>query len=283
MNYGFDGFWRTKRLSIKWINDLLKYIIPTKRLDWNSYIQKTYVLHLPEEKKRKRNLNRQLSKVKTEDGSLKNKVTWWEGFKGVTEWDKSLYVDEYSFYYHYLIDPVDTFGMTEEQMKSTMIKCSVPERSIALSHIKILQDIVENDIPYSLIMEDDVWIRYDFNKRFKSIMDEQVPKDFDILYISSMPTQRGFTWDEHSKDVLRLYNGVWWMSGLIVTKRAAQKMLDNLPCVGPIDVWINHQFEGLNVYMTRENLVEQRLDYKSSNSYSFLETYPDTDMKYNEN
>ena len=103
MNYGFDGFWRTKRLSIKWVNDLLKYIIPTKKIDWDSYIQKTYILHLPEEKKRKRNLNRQLSKIKTKNGSLKNKVTWWDGLKGVTEWDKSLYVGEYSFYYHHLI------------------------------------------------------------------------------------------------------------------------------------------------------------------------------------
>lgn len=269
MNFGFGRFNRKKRLFTKWINDLLKFVIPSKRLDWDSYIQKTYILNLPEEKRRKINLNKQLSKIKIKGGNLKNKVTWWSGFKGVTKWDKSLLVDEYSFYYHYLVDPINTFGMTDEQMKSTMIKCSVPERSIALSHIKILEDIVKNDIPHALIMEDDVWIRYDFNKRFKSIMDDQIPEDFDILYISSLPAKRGFTWDEHSKDVLRLYNGVWWMSGIIITKRAAQKILDNLPCVGPIDVWINHQFDGLNVYMTRDNLVEQRLDYKSSNSYSF--------------
>lgn len=275
MNYGFDKFSRVKRLSLKWVNDLLKLIIPTKRLDWESYIQKTYILHLPEEKIRKRNLNKELSKIKTKYGNLKNKVTWWEGLKGITKWDESLYIGEYSFYHHYLIDPVDTYGMTKEQMKSTMIKCTIPEHSIALSHIKILQDIVKNDIPCALIMEDDVWVRYDFSKRFKSIMDKQIPKDFDILYISSLPVKKGFTWDDYSKDIIRVYNGVWWMSGLVVTKKAAQKILDNLPCVGPIDLWINHQFGGLNVYMTKENLVEQRLDYKSLNSYSFPKSYPE--------
>ena len=273
MNYGFNGFTRAKILSKRWVNDLLKFVTPTEKLDWDSYIQKTYILHLSEQKRRRRNLKWQLSKVKTKDGTLKDKVTWWEGLKGITKWDKKLHESFYSFFYHHQVDPYDNFGMSNEEMKSTMIECSVAETSITLSHIEILKDIVHNDIDYALIMEDDVFIKYDFAKRFKSIMEEQLPKDFDILYISSLPARKGFTWDPHSKDLLRLYNGVWWMSGIIVTKKAAQKLLDNLPIIGPIDVWINYQFDDMNVYMCEENLVEQRIDYESSNTYSFVELY----------
>ena len=158
-------------------------------------------------------------------------------------------------------------------MENQIVKCSKPESAIALSHIKILKDIVKNDIDYALIMEDDVFFKFNFSKKFQDIMDNQVPKDFDILYLSSLPSKTGFTWDPHSKDLIRVYNGIWWMSGIVITKKTAKHLLDKLPVVGPIDVWINHQFEGLNVYMCKDNLLEQDGYDDSNNIYSFVDNY----------
>ena len=43
-----------------------------------------------------------------------------------------------------------------------------------------------------------------------------------------------------------------------------------LPCRGPIDLWINHQFEALEVRAAKLSIVSQRRDAKSTNSYSIL-------------
>lgn len=273
MNYGFSGFDRTYLFSKRSINDIIKKFYFTKRIDWDSYINKSYILHLPEKKERRKKLDWQLSKIKTKNGTLKDKVVWWEGIKNPKKWNFKLHNPYYSFYYHWLIDPDKKYNQSKDYMENQIVKCSKPESAIALSHIKILKDIVKNDIDYALIMEDDVFFKFNFSKKFQDIMDNQVPKDFDILYLSSLPSKTGFTWDPHSKDLIRVYNGIWWMSGLVITKKTAKHLLDKLPVVGPIDVWINHQFEGLNVYMCKDNLLEQDGYDDSNNIYSFVDNY----------
>ena len=71
------------------------------------------------------------------------------------------------------------------------------------------------------------------------------------------------------KNTLRVFNGIWWMSGYILTKRGAQKLIDNLPVVGPVDVWINHIFPEMDVFMSKENLIVQADGGWSDNTYSF--------------
>jgi hypothetical protein len=63
------------------------------------------------------------------------------------------------------------------------------------------------------------------------------------------------------------------MSSYILTRSAAEKLLDNLPIVGPVDVWINYQFEYLNAYMTPGNLITQTGMTDSDNTYSFVQEY----------
>jgi hypothetical protein len=41
---------------------------------------------------------------------------------------------------------------------------------------------------------------------------------------------------------------------------------------GPVDLWINHQFEVLDVRATKRPLISQRRDARSTNSYSILPT-----------
>lgn len=73
-----------------------------------------------------------------------------------------------------------------------------------------------------------------------------------------------------SHELLRPSRGLWLLSGYVLSKRGAQRLLDLLPVRGPVDLWINHQFEKLDVFATRRPVIHQRLDCPSSNVYSVL-------------
>lgn len=55
--------------------------------------------------------------------------------------------------------------------------------------------------------------------------------------------------------------------------RRCKKLLNNLPIIGPVDVWINYQFKDLKTYISRTNLILQADDTISDNTYSFVETF----------
>jgi len=272
--------WLSKVHSI-WFQNIhcfLKRFFNIYKIDWKSYVQKTYILHLKNRTDRKINLTKELKSVKTITGDLSNEVTWWNGYKGLKEWDPKIHVSDYSFYYHYCIDRIWHYeNVSQKDMEARMLKCSVAESNIVLGHHSILKNIVDSDIPVSLILEDDVVFQYNIEKKLKDIFDNQLPKDWDILYVSALPVPNGFQCEKYSKDLLKLHSGVWWFSGIFITKRGAQKLLDNLPIVGPMDLWINYQFKDLNVYLTNNNLIEQSSKTKSDNTYSFITEYGNKD------
>jgi hypothetical protein len=70
--------------------------------------------------------------------------------------------------------------------------------------------------------------------------------------------------------VFRPERGLWYLSGYVLSKKGAQALLDLLPCRGPIDLWINHKFQELEVRALRRSVINQRRDLHSTNSYSIL-------------
>lgn len=255
------------------INSIKKIFEKQLKIDWDSYINKTFVLHLPERKDRRRRLRRQLKAVKLSTGTLLDRVYWLEGTTSV---DKNLSIHQplYSFNYHWQIDPDENLRFMLDE--NPTIYCSMPEQAIAHSHYHILKHIVDNKIPVSLIMEDDVVLKYGFQKDIKSIFEKELPEDWDLLYLSSQPAWSGWKWEPYSENLDRVYNGIWWMSGYVITYEGAKKLLENLPIIGPVDVWINHQFKHLKVYMTSDNIIDQRQNNFrewSDNRYSFPETF----------
>ena len=55
----------------------------------------------------------------------------------------------------------------------------------------------------------------------------------------------------------------------MLTYEGAKKLLDNLPVIGPVDVWINYQFEKMKTYAMTDQIIWQAHDTQSSNSCSF--------------
>ena len=273
MMYGLSGFQRVKWKTRKWIHSLLKRFYRPWKIRWNQHVQKTYVLHLEDREDRKELLSKELKKVYTYTGTLYDEVTWWPALKNLISWPKHWHINKYSFDFHWVIDPDPTLLNEIDRIGQWKIDCSPAETAIACGHIQMWKDFVASGEETAMFLEDDVYFVYDFEKKCKDIFEKELPENWDILYLSALPNKWGFTWDPHSKNLSRLYNGVWWMSGYCLTRKAAQHLLNQLPIVGPVDVWINYQFEGLNVYLATNDIVCQADNTPSDNTYSFMEEF----------
>ena len=240
------------------------------KIDWDKYINKTYILHLESRENRKKITSDKLNKIETLTGSLLDKVTWWKGYYGETEWDENIHVSKYSFLYHWTVDPSPKFaGKSKSYMESVIMDSSLSESNVSLGHADILKDIVKKDIGVGLIMEDDILPSSKFTETLDEIFKNELPEDWDVLYLSTQ-TNHGFKWTEHSEHLLKVSNGVWWFSGVVISQKAAQKLVKAFPIIGPIDVWINHQFKDLDVYMCKKNIIHQNWSLGSDNEHSFF-------------
>jgi GR25 family glycosyltransferase involved in LPS biosynthesis len=155
------------------------------------------------------------------------------------------------------------------------IQMSKAEIAVAQSHINVWRKIAAGTHPYVLILEDDVWFHSEFARCLDQTWNEIVAGSdgtgaFDVLYVSYLEVKHGAPKIYETRNVFRPERGLWHLSGYILSREGAVKLLQMLPCRGPIDLWINHHFEQLNVIATKRSLVEQRYDGGSSNSYSIL-------------
>ncbi|MBY6141999.1 family 16 glycosylhydrolase [Leisingera daeponensis] len=155
------------------------------------------------------------------------------------------------------------------------IRMSRAEVAVARSHIEIWRKIANGSQEYALILEDDVWFHPSFarhlDKAWKDIADNSDSFGaLDLLYVSYMEATNGAPKNFVSNSVFRPERGLWYLSGYVLSRQGAKKLLRLLPCRGPVDLWINQKFSELNVYATRCPIVRQRTDSFSTNSYSIL-------------
>ena len=167
------------------------------------------------------------------------------------------------------------FAFPEQMELSRKIPMTVQEIAVALSHISVWRKIADGDQEYALVLEDDVWFQNGFAQHLDQAWNELIGKTeqedlFDMLYLSYKEVLNGAQKTFFTENTFIPIRGLWYLSGYVLSRRGACKLLQNLPCRGPIDLWINHQFEELLVRATRRSEIAQRLDGQSSNSYSIL-------------
>lgn len=158
---------------------------------------------------------------------------------------------------------------------NTPIRMSRAEVAVARSHIEVWKEIAKGAEENALILEDDVWFHPSFARHLDAAWKEIASKEnslagFDLLYVSYKEATHGAPKTFVSENVFRPDRGLWYLSGYILSRRGAEKLLRSLPCRGPVDLWINQQFDKLTVYATRRPIVRQRGDTFSTNSYSIL-------------
>lgn len=145
------------------------------------------------------------------------------------------------------------------------------EVAVALSHIETWRRVAAGDDAYALILEDDAY----FTRRFGRALDAAwadtlgLP-DPDLLFLSYKEVDGGARKDVVTPRLFRPRSGLWQLSGYVLSRTGAQKLLDALPVRGPVDMWINHRFGDLAVYAATRPVIRQRPGIPSSNAYSVL-------------
>ncbi len=186
------------------------------------------------------------------------------------------------------IDPIYTLGdqLFVEPQPLTLptrieltskIRMSRPEIAIARSHIDVWRQVEMSTYEYVLVLEDDIWFRAGYAQKLDQawaeiMADENNKSNFDIFYLSYQEVKHGTPKTFLSRNVFRPERGLWYLSGYVLSHKGAEKLLRLLPCRGPVDLWINHQFQFLDVRAIRRPIINQRRDLSSSNSYSILPT-----------
>jgi len=155
------------------------------------------------------------------------------------------------------------------------IRMSRPEIAVARSHIGVWRRVAGGKHAYVLVLEDDVRFQRGFARHLDQAWGEigaegDKSEHFDILYLSYREVKHGAQKTFLSSNVFRPVRGLWYLSGYVLSREGARKLLRLLPCRGPVDLWINHQFRALDVRATRRSIISQRRDGDSTNSYSIL-------------
>ena len=237
------------------------------------------------------NLNRQPVRWTEMEHELRHVLDW----SGVELWnltERYAAVDATHFLQDPLkdadIDPIYTlcdqlfvepqpFALPTRMELNSPIQMSRPEVAIARSHIGVWRQVMANNYEYVLVLEDDVWFRSEFAQNLDQAWAEikaegNRESNFDILYLSYEEVKHGAPKTFLSSNVFRPVRGLWYLSGYVISRKGAQKILRLLPCRGPVDLWINHQFGFLDVRAIKRSVISQRHDVSSTNSYSILPT-----------
>lgn len=125
------------------------------------------------------------------------------------------------------------------------------------------------------MLEDDICIHPNFASLMEKSWAEINQKsnsesNFDILFLSFKEVDMGAEKVQFTKSTFKLFRGVWYMSGYVLSKKGAEKLLSLLPVVGPVDLWINHKFDILDAIMNNKSIIPQRTDEVSGNFYSII-------------
>lgn len=242
-------------------------------------IEKIYVINLDRAPRRwfqmKQELNRILDFSKTELLSMTERYVAVDAKKFTKNPIKDAKIDPfYTLSDQLFVEPQPLTLPTQLELDKT-IEMSRAECAVARSHINIWEQVAAGDREHVLILEDDVW----FHSRFAKDMDEvwkdlssinDINTSFDVLYLSYFEVKNGAPKTIISNNLFRPVRGLWHLSGYVLSREGAKKLIRLLPSRGPIDLWINHQFKELNVFASKKSLISQRRDIKSSNSYSIL-------------
>lgn len=244
-----------------------------------SAIDKIYVINLDREKARWSKMKHELKYILDSSGTEILKLT--ERYSAIDakqfshEREKDAEIDPYYTLGDQLFVEPQPLAIPSHLELDTPIRMSRAEIAVAQSHINVWKKVVASNNEYVLILEDDTWFHSSFAKQMDQAWTEIVEENsvkggFDVLYVSYLEVKHGAPKSYLSKKLFRPVRGLWHMSGYVLSRKGAEKLLRLLPCRGPIDLWINHHFEVLDVFATKNSLISQRRDITSSNSYSIL-------------
>ena len=211
-------------------------------------IDKIFIINLERDRHRLLNSIMQLNKYKLNNFDFINAV---DG-NNLTDEEYKLYTSDIGYY---ITSP-------------SMVGCG-------MSHIKTWKKIVENNIPYSLILEDDFNFKSNFLKDFNELM-INTPDNFDLLFINSnIFTNRYLKLNDINNYLYKPILTIQTIS-YVITLEGAKKILNYINTVSyhiDAQISINHLFynKQLNIIASKKELVYQTFN-TSNNTYDY--NYP---------
>lgn len=241
-------------------------------------IGQIYVINLDREPSRWANVRRELDRVLDRAGDTLAKRT--RRFSAIDARNPSALAadkkvcETYTLADQLFVEPQPAAAPESFELERP-IRMSRAEIAVARSHIGTWEAIANGDEKFALVLEDDVWFARNFARDLDAAWSEMAAADrgtpnFDLLYLSYLEVKGGARKAFLSKSVFRPERGLWYFSGYVLSRKGAAKLLKLLPCRGPIDLWINHEFRNIDVRAIRSSCIGQRVDLGSTNSYSIL-------------
>lgn len=165
----FAGF--TDRLR-SWVTLQTRFFAANRIATAFSYddphaIQRIYVINLDRKPHRWGQVSRELGRLTSRSGmplsSISRRFSAVDAryFEGMPSSDVLL--PHYSLADQLLVEPIPQLGVDAET-RDRLIAMTPQEVAVALSHVAVWKLIVANDVPYTLVLEDDVYFRRGFVK-----------------------------------------------------------------------------------------------------------------------
>jgi GR25 family glycosyltransferase involved in LPS biosynthesis len=269
----FSGFFERLQHNVKLRTRLLDTSRNTTSFattEADDAIQRIYVINLDRKPDRWKQISRELRRFMDRSGTPLTSIT--RRFSAIdarylkSDPDNAALRPHYSLAEQLLVEPHPRLQIDAES-RARRIAMTPQEIAIALS---------ASEVPYTLVLEDDVYFPRGFARSldtaWRTIMCRPPETGtFDLLYLSFKEV--GFNLKNEKRRaglVRRPRTGIWQASGYVLSRGGALRLLELLPAHGPIDLWMNLKFGELDVLTTQYSIIEQRIDVKSTNSYSVL-------------
>lgn len=246
---------------------------------YNQHIKRVFVINLDRAPKRWLKMKQELRSILISSGSTLLDLT--ERFVAV---DAKEFIEDpianvkvdpfYTLSDQLFVEPQPLTLPTQLELE-TPIRMTRAECAVAQSHINVWEKVAAGENEYALVLEDDVWFDFNFTIKMDNVWNDMLSisdtkTSFDILYLSYLEVKHGAPKTLITRNLFRPDRGLWHLSGYVLSREGAKKLIQLLPIRGPVDLWINHQFKGLDVLASKQSLISQRRDISSSNSYSIL-------------
>jgi len=240
-------------------------------------LPRIYVINLDRRPDRWRRVRRELDRFRDRHGECLSSIT--RRFSAVdarymeTTPDPALLIPKFTLADQLTVEP-NPLMRIDDDTRAREIQMTKQEVAVALSHIEVWKLIVNADVPSALVLEGDVFMNHGFagelGRTWMSLDHAQDVPSFDLLYLAFQDVG-DLALTEQGASLRKLQRpGIWEASGYVLSREGAQKLLEALPVYGPIDLWLNLQFERLRVFSAARPIIEQRIDEPSTNSYSVM-------------
>ncbi|HET6752833.1 MAG TPA: glycosyltransferase family 25 protein [Jiangellaceae bacterium] len=243
-------------------------------------MERIYVINLDRKADRWRGIQAELRRMKGANGRPLSDVTRRYSAVDARYLDLPANPDlidpTYTLAEQLFVQPDTKIGTDAETLART-VTMSRQEVAVALSHIGVWQRVAEGDADHTLVLEDDGFFARSFGRDMSAAWAEVVASTpiklepagssapyaqpgspFDLLYVSCKQVRDACLDQGTMQHVFVPRAGLWQLSGYVLSKPGAQRLLASLRVRGPVDMWINHQFDGLQVLATRRSIVGQR-------------------------